>query len=172
MALDITRLGEAITIDLPGGHPTSTTGNVNPDDVRAAGIAHPVELGAVPDGWILYEIELVDDWRGPDCSALHLSYQNAEATDGLDDSLTLDVTSADCEYVDGDFSQRVTLGSFTGAMTDGGEGVLAVVSDGRTSVEVFTDLPLSEVSALFEDVEPFDPASRPVPVGTGSTEQR
>lgn len=164
MALDIEQPGEPVTIDLPAGHPTSISGDVTPDEVRAAGIEHAVELGEIPHGWILYSTELIEPVEGfhePECAELELRYADSSA-DAVDRYLSLEVTFIHCDVPDGDTSEPITLGPFTGA--DFGEDrTFARVSDGRVNVEVHTPLSVPEVSQLFESMEPFDPATRPVP---------
>jgi hypothetical protein len=61
VALDISDVGEATPVDLPGGHAGSVRGDVTVAQAQAAGIGQPVELGALPDGWVLYDIELLAD---------------------------------------------------------------------------------------------------------------
>jgi hypothetical protein len=160
MALDIDDIGEPLTVDLPGGRPTSVTGDVTPDQVRAAGISDPVEFGVLPEGWILYSTGLLADSPRAGCSTLELYYQDATTTNPASRFVTLRVASADCSFQDA-FSEAVAFGSFSGTAGVDSYGVFGEVTDGRTAIEVFTDLTVEDVDSLFASLEPFDPATQP-----------
>ena len=74
LAFDISGIGEAVPVPLPDGRPGSVRGNVTVDQVRAAGISDPVEFGALPADWVLFDTALLADVPGPGCSTLSLGY--------------------------------------------------------------------------------------------------
>jgi hypothetical protein len=49
-------------------------------------------------------------------------------------------------------------------MFEDGDGVFAQVSDRRVNMTIVTDLSTVALAPLFAAVEPFEPATRPVPV--------
>ncbi|MDD9370711.1 MAG: hypothetical protein PV358_11410, partial [Acidimicrobiales bacterium] len=160
MSLDISVSGEVLSIARGGDQPTSITGDVSAEQVEAAGIFHAVELGEVPDFWILYRIELRPESPTSACSSLSLAYQHAFPATPSEQYVTLAVRSVDCPFPGGNLDEPITLGSFTGAASTR-SGVFARVSDGRVAIEVSTDLPVEELDQLFASIEPFDPATRP-----------
>ena len=157
--LEIERLGEIVSVSPPGGRPTSVTGDVTPEAVQAAGIPVAVELGDVPEEWILYDIELKIDSPVPGCSTLVLNYADASGLWSRPLHVDLNMTSADCSFSHM-ADQPVTLGTYSGLAYATGD-VWAFVSDGRTNLEVRSDLPVEELEALFASIEPFDPTTRP-----------
>ena len=70
------------------------------------------------------------------------------------------MTSADCGFQEA-LGERVTFGSFSGSASVGPDGVSGEVTDGLTTIEVLTDLPVEDVDTLFESLEPFDPTTQP-----------
>jgi hypothetical protein len=175
MDLEITGLGDAVTIDLPNGELPAVTDGPSPATVRAAGLAAPVELGRLPEGWMLGAIELTTD--PVDCPTLDLVYGTVDDTlaerrgRGIDATgagfLHLRVMPPPCAEPAGpDRSLRV--GAFAGAprlFPDGGGGVL---TDGQTSLEYASDLPPDDALGLLATLEPYDPATRPTAIGTAA----
>jgi hypothetical protein len=157
--IEIERLGEPVGAWALGG-PTSATGGARPEEVVDAGIPDAVELGDVPDGWILYDIELRADSPTPGCSTLSLSYQDADEVETGRQYLSLDVTSADCSF-GAEWGEPLTIGGLSGTGVTRSDGVVAYLSDGSTNLEVWTDLRMEELEPLLATLEPFDPETRP-----------
>jgi hypothetical protein len=166
--LEITGLGDPVTIDLPDGELPAVTDGPSPAAVRAAGLAAPVELGRLPEGWMLAAIELTTD--PVDCPTLVLAYG------ALDDTLAgrrgrggdatgrgflhLRVMPPSCAQP-AEPGRSLRVGAFAGAphlFPNRGGGVL---TDGHTTLDYASDLPTDDVLGLLATLEPYDPATRP-----------
>jgi hypothetical protein len=173
--LEITGLGDAVTIDLPNGELPAVTDGPSPAAVRTAGLAVPVELGRLPEGWMLGGIELTTDPL--DCPTLVLVYG------ALDDSLAeqrgrgidatgpgflhLRVMPPPCAEPAGP-GRSLRVGAFAGAPQRFPEGGGGVLTDGHTTLEYVSDLPADDVLGLLATLEPYDPATRPTAIGTAA----
>ncbi len=166
LELAISRIGEPVTIPLPDGVPAGVTGSVRPDEMMPAGIANPVELAHVPNGWLLAGTELQADSPRPGCSTLVLEYQDVETPSlaAVENHLSLRVTSPDCAQWDEPFDQPFEAGGYRGTVSVDNVSALGQVSDGEVAIEFFTDLPLADVATLLASAEPFDPFTPPIPV--------
>jgi hypothetical protein len=165
LAVDIGGLGDPVVIDLPNGELAAVTEGPSPADVRAAGIAAPVELAQLPDEWMLAVIMLRDD-PGADCASLELSYGAIGPT--LAGFLTLQVMPPQCATPAGP-DRPLHAGAFSGEarlFSEGGGG--GALTDGRTAIEYISDLPTEEVLRLLETLEPYDPTTRPTALAAAS----
>jgi hypothetical protein len=161
LTLDISRIGERLSVPLPAGHPRSVRGTVTVDQVRAAGIPAPVELGALPADWVLFRVELRADVPGPGCSTLRLWYADVPVLENTDNLLVLDVRSAACPFTLGLTGAPITLGPFTGTVAEERGGLTVEASDATTTIEVVTDITVDDLVALGASLRPFDPAVAP-----------
>jgi hypothetical protein len=161
VSLDLGGIGDTVAIDVPNGELPSVTVGPSLADVQAAGIAAPVELAQLPEGWILTAIALDTDEGRADCARLRLDYNNVESGGRTPDWLALSVLPPMCAVRVATEGTPLEAGAFIGwpATFPGGEG--AVLSDGRTTVEYVSSLPSADALRLFETVEPYDPATRP-----------
>ena len=164
LAFDIAAIGEPVTIDAPGGdEPTSVTGPVTVDEVLSAGIDRPVELAQVPHNWVLRAIELGANSPRVGCSTLKLSYQDVDAVN-LEHFVDLSVSSAGCAAEREPYPEAIAAGAFSGTIDPYPDGTSAQLTDGRTAVDVFTDLSTDDLTRLLESLEPFDPTTPPQPI--------
>jgi hypothetical protein len=161
LAFDISRIGEPVSIPLPDGRPGAVRGDVTVDQVRAAGISDPVELGALPENWVLYRIDLVPDFPGPGCSTLELAYSDVPLREDLENALRMEVHSAACPYTLGLTGEPITLGPFTGTVQEDFGGLTVEASDGATTIAIYTDMTLADLMAVGASLHPFDPAVGP-----------
>jgi hypothetical protein len=164
LAFDIAAIGEPVTIDAPGGdEPTSVTGPVTVDEAVSAGIDRPVELAQVPDNWILSSIELGANSPRVGCSTLKLNYQDVDAVT-LEHFVALSVRSAGCSANREPYRDPIAAGAFSGTIDPHPTGSAAQLADGRTDIEIFTDLSPDDLTRLLQSLEPFDPTTPPEPI--------
>jgi hypothetical protein len=162
VSLDISGIGDTVAIDIPDGELPSVTEGPSPAEVQAAGLAAPVELGRLPEGWMLFEIQLVRNDQDPACPHLELYYGDIEPPAGTPGWLDIDVMAPPCAPSPVPASgATLRAGAFIGTehITAGGMGGL--LSDGRTAVEYASSLPTDDALRLLETLEPYDPTTRP-----------
>jgi hypothetical protein len=161
VSLDISAIGDPVAIDVPDGQLPSVTEGPTPAEVRAAGIAAPVELGQMPEGWALMEIGLVRSGQGRDCPRLELAYGDIDAPAGRPRWLDLHVLPPGCLPLPPAADATLRAGAFVGAghLAAGGRG--GSLSDGRTDLDYTSSLPTADVLRLLATLEPYDPATRP-----------
>jgi hypothetical protein len=168
--VEITALGDPLVIDAPDGEMPSVTEGPTVAEVQAAGVAAPVELGRLPDGWLLSGIGLGEDRRQADCTWLVLAYDDLESrVGGPSPILTLQVMAPDCaaatDTVSPGSGVPLQAGSFIGhaSLFSGGfEG--GIVSDGHTAVRFVSSLPVPDIGRLLTTLVPYDPTTRPTPL--------
>jgi hypothetical protein len=157
LAVDISGLGDPVTIDLPNGELPGVTRGPSPADIRVAGIAAPVELGRMPDGWMLAGIALTESTRRG-CPVLELRYTVIGFTDtGF---VKLQVMPPGCAALP-TTDEALQAGDFIGVRSVFPEGKGGLLSDGRTMIQYVSDLPTGDVLGLLGTLEPYDPATRP-----------
>lgn len=171
ISVDITGLGDPVTVDIPDGELPGVTEGPSTAEVRAAGIAAPVELGRLPDGWMLAGIRLAGDDQRPECPRLELDYFGLASTSATSGHLSLTVLPPPCalENIDGGPpAEPLRAGPFVGGTARFGAGMGGVLTDGRTTVEFVSSLPNDDVLRLLATLEPYDPATRPTVLDAAS----
>lgn len=161
VALDISDVGEPLSVDLPTGHAGSVHGDVGIAAAQAAGISNAVELGALPDGWVLYDVELLADEPGPGCWTLRLWYGEVPLFESAGSMLVLDVRASACPLALEITGDPITLGPFSGTVSAEDGSLTTEVADAQTTLVISTDMPLADLVALGAAIEPFDPATPP-----------
>jgi hypothetical protein len=128
---------------------------------QAAGISNAVELGALPDGWVLYDVELLADEPGPGCWTLRLWYGEVPLFESAGSMLVLDVRASACPLALEITGDPITLGPFSGTVSVEDGSLTTEVADAQTTLVISTDMPLADLVALGAAIEPFDPATPP-----------
>jgi hypothetical protein len=181
LRLIISGIGDEVVIAAPGGRELGVTGPVTPNQAVAAGISHPVQLGRVPDGWVLMRMDLKADSPSRGCSTLRLEYRDVDSAEAPDrdyyddNTITLLVTSPDCgavrELPNFHFDEAFNAGRFSGfvATSRSFKSLDGIVTDGDTTVQFATDLAIDDARTILESLGPFDPATHPVPVALTSS---
>ena len=172
----ISGIGRDVGIEPPGGQELGVTGPVTPDEAAAVGIDHPVQLGRVPEHWVLVRLTLTDAAPSPGCSTLRLEYRHVDNVESPgsdyhdDESVTLLVTAPECSAVQELpnflYDEPFAAGPFSGYVftTRSFKSVEGVVSDGDTTVQFETDLDLEDARTILESLRAFDPTRQPEPL--------
>jgi len=166
LSFDILGIGDIVTIDIPNGELPSVTEGPSPEDVRAAGVAGPVELGQLPEGWMLGRISLERSGERLECPHLQLAYGASEFNDEVVSApewLTLDVLPpAYTRPLDPPGAREaLEAGPFIGGSATFPEGQGGVLSDGHIALQYSSSLPTADVLRLLATLEPYDPTTRP-----------
>jgi hypothetical protein len=176
MGLTFSDIAGDIRIPVPGGRALGVTGPVTRDEALAAGIGHPVQLGLVPEGWVLMRMVLEDAQPRPGCATLRLEYQHVDRHQSAnnrhfnDDTVALRVRSPSCgstsELPNIHLEVPFVAGSFAGFVSESNsfDVVSGIVTDGNTIVEFSTDLDVDDARSVLESLEPFEPAIHATPV--------
>lgn len=117
------------------------------------------QLGAVPEGWVLAFAGIIpEDLSAEGCEQLDLEYTDPE--DEVAGYLSLYALPARCQDPEPPSDAvpvRTALGA--GWAEVDGSSTFVVLFIGETAVQVDTDLPVDEVVALLERLEPLDLAT-------------
>ena len=159
LVLELSAIGEPLERPtVADAQPESVTEGATVQEVADAGIVGALELSTVPDGWALVAIEVAPNSPRPGCARLNLDYEGP----GRSDYLYLDVATAACARVPMG-EDPYTLGPWVGTAVDEHSGSAGTVADATLSIEFLSSLGLDDVSTLLTTLEPFDPATPPVP---------
>jgi hypothetical protein len=173
LRVEIVGVGEPVDIAPPGGVEVGITPAYTAEEIVAAGVPGPVQLGELPPGWALAAAEL----RPPDgrrsCSELLLGYHSVADADGW---LSLTVADARCDRPLAPFSADAPAtgapaGSVGRGLANGwtmlgavrvisGTGTVSV-TDGSVQVDADGTLPLADVQRLLATLRPYDRLDQP-----------
>jgi hypothetical protein len=172
LRVDIVGVGEPVDIAPPGGVEVGITPDYTTDELVAAGVPRPVQLGQLPPGWVLGAAELRPPGGQRSCSELMLGYYDVA---DADDWLALTVADARCDRPMAPFPADAPApppASHTGEALPNGWTVLGgyegisgdstvSVTNGRVQVDVAGTLPRVAVEGLLTTLRPYDRLDQP-----------
>ncbi len=159
LALDLDGLGGRVDIAPPGGRELGATPAYSADDLVAAGLRAPVQLGALPPQWILAGATLDQEFVDASCPVLTLSYGEVGSVDRY---VLLDVTSVGCGRIgSAEVGEPFGDGWTIDRAYENVTGSVFTVSNGVTRVEASSSLRLADLRALLASLGPYDQHGQP-----------